>query len=142
MLNSVHYIGRLVENPELRETKAERPVTSFRIAVQRDFVRQGDVDTDFFDVIAWDKTAEFVCNHFSKGKLICLRGRNQNRHWEDKHGQKRVTTELVADRAYFVGDKTSGDKAVESKGGDHLDPFDEDDDGLPFVGVPASPFDD
>lgn len=141
MLNSVHYIGRLVETPELRHTKADEiPVTSFRLAVQRDFVRKGEeADTDFFDITAWRSTAEFICKNFEKGKLICLRGRNQNRQWKDKHEQNRVTTELIVDQAYFVGDKAPGDNT-----GTLPDPFEEE---YPFTGeMPAppqvSPFDD
>ena len=142
MLNTVHYIGRLVETPELRSTKVDSiPVTSFRIAVARDFVRQGEVDTDFFDAVAWRKTAEFICQHFEKGKLICLIGRNQVRKWEDKHEQKRESIELLVEKAYFVGDKNGGNKENSMDpfaGNASDDPFDDTASAAP----PMSPFDD
>jgi single-strand DNA-binding protein len=94
--------GRLVVDPELRHTGNETPVTSFRIAVRRDFAQKGnDNATDFFNVVAWRATAEFVCNYFKKGSMIQVVGHMENREWEDKQGQARVTAELVADKVYF-----------------------------------------
>lgn len=141
MLNSVTYIGRLVKTPELRYTKADEiPVTSFSIAVQRDFVRQGEPEADFFDVVAWRQTAEFICKYFEKGKMICVQGRNQNRTWKDKYEQSRVTTELIVERAYFVGSKAS-----ENNTENLPDSFDEGGNGYPQVeeasAPPLSPFD-
>ena len=112
MLNLTAMTGRLVDTPELRRTKqGEVPVTSFRVAVRHDFVRNGDDDTDFFDVVAWRGTAEFICNYFKKGSLIQLTGRMQNRKWKDSHDQSRVTAELIADRAYFGDSKDKGGTA-------------------------------
>ncbi len=118
MLNLTVLTGRLVETPELRQTKNDSiPVTSFRIAVKRDF---GENDTDFFDIVAWRSTAEFICKHFKKGSLIQLSGRLQNRIWKDKHEQNRVTAEVHVERAYF-GD--SKDKSDTGGGDDGFDPF-------------------
>jgi single-strand DNA-binding protein len=95
-------MGRLTEDPECRTTNSGITVTSFRIAVGRDF---GKNETDFFKVTAWRQTAEFICKYFAKGQMICILGRLQNEQWEDKNGQKRVTAEIVADRAYFASGK-------------------------------------
>ncbi len=121
MLNLTVLTGRLVETPELRQTKNDSiPVTSFRIAVKRDFAKNNENDTDFFDIVAWRSTAEFICKHFKKGSLIQLSGRLQNRIWKDKHEQNRVTAEVHVERAYF-GD--SKDKSDTSGGDDGFDPF-------------------
>ena len=121
MLNQIVMTGRLVENPELRRTNtSDTPVTKFRIAVRRDYAKKDDENaTDFFDVVAWRATAEFVCNYFKKGSLIQLVGSIENRKWTDKHDQARVTTEIVADKVYFGESKAKN-------GGDDFDPFDDD----------------
>ena len=118
MLNITIMTGRLVGAPELRNTNSRIPVTSFRIAVRRDYAKKdGDDDTDFFDVVAWRATAEFVCKYFSKGSLITVVGRMENRSWTDKHGQNRVTAELIADNVYF------GDSKGRTDGAGDIDPF-------------------
>jgi single-strand DNA-binding protein len=133
MLNTTVLMGRLTGEPELRTTNSDIPVTSFRIAVQRDSSKD---ETDFFDVVAWRKTAEFICEYFRKGQMICVKGRLQNSRWEDKHGQARVTAELVADRVYFASDRPKDQDGAPSFDGDS--PFDGDDppfddDDLPFA---------
>jgi single-strand DNA-binding protein len=105
MLNVSVLTGRLAENPELRVTQSDIPYISTRIAVQRDYTKDGERETDFFTVTAWRATAEFICKYFAKGDLITVSGRLQNRSWTDKHEQRRVTTELVVDRAYFAESK-------------------------------------
>lgn len=123
MLNLCAYTGRLTKDPELRYTRQnEIPVTSFRIAVQRDFAKEGEDDVDFMEVVAWRSTAEFICKYFAKGKMITVSGSNRNRKWTDQHGQNRITTELIADRAYFADSKRE-DGGTGS--GPAPDPFDD-----------------
>jgi len=98
-------MGRLVAAPELKQTQSGVPVCSIRIAVDRDYKKNGETETDFFDVVAWRATAEFICKYFSKGRMIVAEGRMQTRGWTDRDGNKRVTTELVADNAYFGDSK-------------------------------------
>lgn len=106
MLNTITLMGRLTHDPELRKTPADISVTSFSIACDRDFKNEnGEADTDFFDIVAWRKTAEFVANHFEKGKMICIDGRLQQRKYTDKEGNKRYAIEIIADRCYFCGSK-------------------------------------
>ena len=106
MLNHAVMMGRLVADPELKHTQSGVAVCSIRIAVDRDFKnKNGETEMDFFDVVAWRGTAEFICNYFSKGRMIVAEGRMQARGWTDKEGNKRVTTELVADNAYFGDSK-------------------------------------
>ena len=115
MLNVSILTGRLVEDPELRSTKQDSiPVTSIRLAVRRDFPRKGEQDSDFFDIVAWRSTAEFICKHFKKGSMISVSGRLQNRQWTDKHDQKRVTTELVAEHTWFADARPKEDGMADS----------------------------
>ncbi len=102
MLNRTCLMGRLTRDPELRNTQTGIPVCSFSIACDRNFKNaNGERETDFFDCVAWRQTAEFVSRHFTKGRMAVVEGRLQNRDWTDKEGNKRRTTELIVDNAYF-----------------------------------------
>ncbi len=106
MLNKAILMGRLVADPELRRTPNNNSVTSFTLAVNRSFVRQGEQpQTDFIDVVAWGKTAEFVSRYFVKGQLVAVAGRIQTRTWEDKQGNKRKSVEVVAEEVHFAEPK-------------------------------------
>ena len=106
MLNSAIIMGRLVADPELRTTGNGNSVTTFTVAVDRRFVRQGEErQTDFIDVVAWRQTAEFVSRYFRKGSMIAVQGSIQTRMYEDKNGNKRKAVEIVADNASFCGSK-------------------------------------
>ena len=110
MLNHVVEMGRLTRDPELRRTQSGTSVTSFSIAVERDFKGQdGEKATDFFDVVAWRATAEFVCKYFSKGRMIVVDGQLQSRKWQDKDGNNRTSIEIVANNCYFGDSKRDGD---------------------------------
>ena len=107
--NKVILIGNLVADPELKKTQSGVSVTSFRIAVNRRFTRQGEQpQTDFIDIVAWRQQAEFVTRFFNKGKPILVCGQLQTRTWTDNNGQKRYATEVVADELAFVGNKNDG----------------------------------
>ena len=106
MLNKVILMGRLVKDPELRHTASGMAVTSFRLAVDRDYKRPGDEQTaDFFDIVCWDKRAEFASRFFTKGKLVALSGRLQQRSWTDKEGGKRTAVEVTAEELHFAESK-------------------------------------
>ena len=106
MLNNAVIMGRLVAQPELRTTGSGISVTSFTVAVDRRFVKQGEErQADFIDVIAWRQSAEFVCKYFSKGSMIAVQGSIQTRTYEDKDGNKRKAVEIVADNVIFCGSK-------------------------------------
>lgn len=110
MLNKIIIMGRLAKDPELRRTNSGTAVTSFTLAVDRDFKEQdGSVETDWIDVVAWKSTAEFVSKYFAKGGMAIVVGRLQIRDWTDKDGNKRRSAEVVADRVYFGGAKRDGE---------------------------------
>lgn len=106
MLNTIVLMGRLVADPELRTTNSGVSVTSFRIAVDRNFARQGEEkQTDFFDIVAWRNTAEFVSRYMTRGQLIAVQGSMQSRKWQDKDGNNRISWEVQADNVYFAESK-------------------------------------
>ncbi|MBO5957514.1 MAG: single-stranded DNA-binding protein [Bacteroidales bacterium] len=100
-------MGRLVADPELRTTESGVSVTSFTVAVDRRFVKQGEErQADFIDVVAWRNTAEFVCKYFGKGSMIAVQGSIQTRLYEDKNGNNRKAVEIVAENVSFCGSKS------------------------------------
>ena len=111
MLNHIVIMGRLVRDPELRRTGSGIAVTSFTVAVDRDFGKNenGEKETDFIDCVAWRQTGEFVSKYFTKGRMAVVSGRLQIRNWTDKEGNKRRTAEIVADNVYFGDSKREGD---------------------------------
>lgn len=110
MLNKIILMGRLTRDPELRRTQSGTAVTSFSLAVDRDFKTQGgEKETDFIDVVAWRSTAEFVSKYFTKGRMAVVEGRLQIRDWTDRDGGKRRTAEVIAENVYFGDSKRDGD---------------------------------
>ena len=106
MLNRIILMGRLTRDPELRKTGNGTAVTSFTLAVDRDYKPQdGERETDFIDVLAWRGTAEFISKYFTKGRMAVVEGRLQVRDWKDKDGAKRRSTEVIADSVYFGDSK-------------------------------------
>lgn len=106
MLNSVQLIGRFTRDPELRTTQSGISTCSFTIAVDRNFVRQGEErKADFISCVAWRQTAEFITRYFKKGNLVALEGSIQTRTWDDNEGKRHYVTEVVVDRTHFVESK-------------------------------------
>lgn len=129
MLNHIVLMGRLCADPELRRTNSGTPVTSFTLAVDRDFKSQsGEKEADFVPVIAWRNTAEFVSKYFTKGRMAVVEGRLQMRNWTDKDGNKRTTAEVVAENVYFGDTKREDSRSIEQE----YKEIQEEDGDLPF----------
>lgn len=109
MLNHITIMGRLTRDPELRRTGSGIAVTSFTLAVDRDFgkTESGEKETDFIDCVAWRQTGEFVSKYFTKGRMAVVSGRLQIRSWTDKEGNKRRAAEVIADNVYFGDSKNA-----------------------------------
>lgn len=108
MLNVVAIMGRLAADPQLRQTTTGKSVASFRIACDRGRRdANGQSQADWLDVVAWDRTAEFVCKYFQKGSMIAVDGRLQSRSYQDKNGQNRTVVEIVANNVNFGQSKES-----------------------------------
>ena len=134
MLNHIVIMGRLARDPELRRTQTGTPVASFRLAVDRDFKDKstGERSTDWIDVVAWRGTAEFVFRYFSKGRMAVVEGSLQVRDWTDKDGNKRRSTEVVADNVYFGDSKRPESGTPAEPSGELQELPDEEKGELPF----------
>lgn len=128
-INNVMLLGRLTRDPELRHTQSGTSVASFTLAV--DGFNKGDVD--FINCVAWRQTGEFVSKYFEKGDQLALTGRISVRNYEDKNGDKRTATEVIAERVSFCGGKKSEGKPRrgEDVTAEDFEDFDEDEE-LPF----------
>lgn len=106
-MNRVVLIGRLTGKPELRYTGSNLPYARFSLAVNRNFSNaQGERQTDFINIVVWRKQAENVCNYLDKGSLVSVEGRIQTGSYDDKDGNKRYTTDVVADAVQFLESKS------------------------------------
>ncbi|MBE6691766.1 MAG: single-stranded DNA-binding protein [Ruminococcaceae bacterium] len=106
--NKVILVGNLVADPELKTTPNGVSVTRFSIAVNRRARSGEQAQTDFFNIVAWRQTAEFVSRFFTKGRPILVSGTLQNRNWTDNNNVKHYATEIVADEVSFVDRKSDG----------------------------------
>lgn len=119
MLNVAVLMGRMVRDPELKHTSDNVAVSTFSIAVDRDYKKEGqDREADFLDIVCWRSTAEHVCKYFKKGQLIVIQGSIQTRTYTDTKGNKRKAFEIVSDQVHFAGrndDKDSDQKNPDQK---------------------------
>ena len=118
MLNKAILMGRLTRDPELKYTQNNLPVIQFTVAVERSRAAQGqEKQTDFINIVAWRKTAEFVSQWFTKGVMIIVTGSIQSRRWQDKNGNNRTSIEVVADEVQFGESKRSREANAGYQGG-------------------------
>ena len=118
MLNRVILMGRLVSDPELKTTPNGVSVTSFRIAVDRNYVKSGEErKADFIDIVAWRGQAEFICKYFGKGSMIAVEGQLQSRTYQAKDGTNRYVVEVVADNVSFTGERRDNSGYQQQYGG-------------------------
>lgn len=145
--NKVILIGNLTADPELKQTNTGLSVCNFSLAINRRTKADAGQNVDFINVVAWRQTAEFVAKYFKKGRPLLVCGQLQTRSWTDAQGNKRYSTEVVADEVTFVENKSSsggqdggayapdsyGTPGYQSNGGAATPEFEEVDDGsLPF----------
>ncbi len=117
-MNKVILMGRLTDNPVIRQTQTGIPVASFTLAVNRQFKnQQGERQADFIDIVAWRSTADFVGKYFVKGQQVAVTGSLQMRDWTDKEGKKRRNYEVVADEVFFADSKRDGAPRGDYQGG-------------------------
>lgn len=135
-MNRVMLIGRLTANPELRYTASNVPFARFSLAVNRTFSNgNGERQTDFLNIIVWRKQAENVCNYLNKGSLVSVEGRIQTGSYDDKDGNKRYTTDIVADSVQFLESKGQSNGS-----NDNVTPYDYQDAPSNDVDVENDPF--
>lgn len=124
MLNKIFIMGRLARDPELRRIQNGTAVSSFTLAVDRDYKDKssGERGVDWIDCMAWRQTADFVSRHFTKGRMAVVEGRLQITDWIDKDGNKRRKAEVVADNIYFGDSKTIKPGESDTERGYHAVP--------------------
>ncbi len=105
MKNYINVVGRIGHHPEYKQASTGKSVTTFSVACDRDYYKDSEKQTDWFDCVAWGKTAEFISNNFTKGDMIDISGRLETRKYEDKNGNNRTAYEIRVDMAYFCGFK-------------------------------------
>lgn len=132
MLNIAALMGRLTKDPELRHTPSNVAVTTFTLAVNRSYVKQGaERETDFIDVVAWRNTAEFICRYFKKGQMMAVEGSIQTRSFTDKEGKNRKAFEILADNVYFTEGKGNAAEAP-TDASDRFEAIEDGGEDLPF----------
>ena len=141
-MNRVVLVGRLTRDPELRYTGSNIPVATFSIAVNRNFSnQQGEREADFINIVVWRKQAENVKNYLSQGSQVAIDGRIQTRSYDDKDGQKRYVTEVVADNVEFLGSKNSSNNSNNNTSSDsEPTPYDFGDSEPKGTDVDSNPF--
>ena len=134
-MNKVILMGRLTADPELRYTTGTNiPVCRFRLAVERPFQKQGEErQADFFNIVAWRNTAEFISKYFRKGVRVLVEGSLRNNDYQDSNGIKHYSVEVQVERVYFADGKVGQAQEVSQPEPemDGFEPLDSDDD-LPF----------
>jgi len=121
-INKVILIGNLGRDPELRYTPSGQAVANFTLATNERFSnKEGEKQerTEWHRIVAWGRTGELCAQYLSKGRSVYLEGRLQTREWEDKEGQKRRTTEIVAQTVQFLGGRGGEGGGSSSGGGDY-----------------------
>lgn len=137
-MNKTILIGRLARDPELKTTQNGKFVATFTLAVNRRFKQEGQPQADFFNIVAWAKQAETICNYLGKGQQIALSGRLQSRSYDAQDGSKRYVTEVILEEFDFVGYKNENNNQNAALKNDHPLEFDDDfhllpdDDEVPF----------
>ena len=99
-------MGRITHDLEIRQTPSGVAVLQFTVAVDRNYSKDREKQTDFINCVAWRNTAEHIGKWFSKGRMIAIDGRLQTRSYEDKNGTKHYVTEIMVDSVYFTGEKS------------------------------------
>ena len=110
-MNKVILMGRLVRDPELRQTASGVNAARFSVAVNRRFAKEGQQEADFINCVAWRQTAEFITRYFHKGSMIAVVGSLRTRSWDGPDGKKQYSTEVSVDEAYFTGEKSDAHTA-------------------------------
>lgn len=104
-MNLVVLVGRLAQDPEMRVTKNGHNVCNFGVAVDRRAGADGQREADFFNVVAWNRQAELICQYLTKGRQIAIQGRLQNRSYQAQDGSTRRVTEIMLDSFDFIGSR-------------------------------------
>jgi single-strand DNA-binding protein len=113
-MNKVMLMGRLTRDPEVRYSQSAEPmaIARYTLAVNRSYKRQGDPDADFINIVSFGKRGEFAEKYFRKGQQVCVVGRIQVSSYDDKEGNRRWSTDIIAEEQHFAESKRSFEERV------------------------------
>ncbi len=134
-LNKVMLIGRLGANPEIRYTPDGTPIANFNLATSETFTNKNGekvTQTEWHRVVVFGKLAEIVGEYYTKGRKVYVEGRLRTRSWEDRDGNKRWTTEIVATNMFMLDTKTESDLSSQDVFNEHSEETTISDDDIPF----------
>lgn len=124
-MNKAFLIGRLTRDPELRYSSSNAAIVNFSIAIDRQYTNnQGQRETDFINIVAFQKQAENIKKYVTKGSLVAVDGRIQTRNYEDKDGKRVYVTEVVADRVQFLDTRNSSNATSNTNDDENVSPAD------------------
>lgn len=122
MMNNFFGVGRLVADPEVKESENGKKYSNFTIAVQRSYKNaDGVYETDFLDVVSFGPMAETTCEYCQKGDMVGVKGRVETSSYENEDGEKRKSTQIIADRITFLSSSKNKETESEIESEDDLD---------------------
>lgn len=117
MMNVVVLVGRLAKDPEMKYTPSGMPITTFRLAVDRGRKNDaGEDQTDWLNIVAFQKTAELVAQYCDKGSIVGIEGRIQTRDYDDASGKKQTWVEIVANNVRFLESRSEAERRRAARG--------------------------
>ena len=123
-MNKVFLIGRLSRDPELRHTTSGMPVCQINVAISRPVSQGSEPQTDFINVVVWNRQAENVARYLSKGRQIAVEGRIQTRNYDNAEGKRTYVTEVIASNVEFLGSANDNNRASNTQSQYNENPFD------------------
>ena len=138
-MNKVFLIGRLSRDPELRHTTSGMPVCQINVAISRPVSQGSEPQTDFINVVVWNKQAENVARYLSKGRQIAVEGRIQTRNYDNNEGKRTYVTEVIASNVEFLGSANDNNRTNTNTGFDE-NPFDSMEPVMDTTSVDNDPF--
>ena len=138
-MNKVFLIGRLSRDPELRHTTSGMPVCQINVAISRPVSQGSEPQTDFINVVVWNRQAENVARYLSKGRQVAIEGRIQTRNYDNAEGRRTYVTEVIASNVEFLGSANDNNRATNSTGFDE-NPFDTMEPVMDTTSVDNDPF--
>ena len=132
MLNRIILIGRLTREPELRYTASGLAVANFTLAVDRRVSKDREKETDFIDIVVWQKQAEICANYLGKGRMVAVDGRLQIRSYDDNQGIRRKVAEVVAESVRFLDRAKEGGPPARGSSPSFGNEIDFNEDEIPF----------
>ena len=139
-MNKVFLIGRLSRDPELRHTTSGMPVCQINVAISRPVSQGSEPQTDFINVVVWNRQAENVARYLSKGRQVAIEGRIQTRNYDNAEGKRTYVTEVIASNVEFLGSANDNNRATNQAPSFNKNPFDSMEPPMDTTSVDNDPF--